>query len=116
MELREETMIQKINTIVDYEYQHKNETFKNKINLLNLTPALIADILNNQKLPINITATLLERGESCIHKLFKNKKIKSYKDEDNKSYTTKGDIEEYLQTKVPVGWKVVQAIGTAEMP
>ena len=64
--------------------------------------------IDPERISIIETSYLLNSDQSYVYRLFREGKIKNY-NINKKPFTTKGDIIEYLQTKVPAGFAVIEA-------
>ena len=65
---------------------------------------MITKQYNPKKLKAREAAAVLEVESSLVSRLFKTGRLKNYKDENQKFYTTRTDILEYLSSRLPAGF------------
>lgn len=61
------------------------------------------------KLSVRQASQILQMDQSQTYRLFKENRIRNYKDESNdRSYTTRSDLLTFLNGKIPNDFKVVE--------
>ena len=61
------------------------------------------------KLSVRQASQILQMDQSQTYRLFKENRIRNYKDESNdRNYTTRSDLLTFLNRKIPNDFKVVE--------
>ena len=67
------------------------------------------DNSQTEKIYAKQTAQILELDQSQIYTYFKENRIKNHVDETpNRNFTTRGDLLDFLNAKIPSDYKVVE--------
>ena len=78
--------------------------------------AMIID-KNSAKVFVKDAAQILEMDQSQTYKLFKENRIRNFQDEKTKrNYTTRSDLVEFLNTRIPSGFQVIENETQVEAP